>query len=467
MSVAEVASYPVELDPAAVANMDSHARDIRLVSAAIQAARGDLAATAYAVAHLPGDDPYVRTLERDVVADFLTDKTTRLTVMAQVARQTNSHELWTQALQGVETDLDNHDEGSASAAFQGVTVSAYDRYTIDDLFTVADMFAKPHEFARALRATARQCAHLADAADRAGDAQLRDGHLRELGYAHKRLLERGTPEAVHAADEVQLDLIEFHASRTDKNDIFAIWNLNGKHHQTGMKDWGRLKIYKHDSASPHDYDALVRDLLTNWSSFTLENRLEIIQDMTEVGRYDDARELAHRMPEGLGNHRVLGVARLVMYTCIARDQADTDLSGALQALEDDRTFSLHQLEAYIGLAASLPDGAMHQVAQDRILETQTSADTLTRHEIALIATTDPQAALARLTGLSSYGYEPIAPTLNDARIIVARALARGGHIEDAIRLANQVSDSPDPVFRKSYLYADIAHAARRAAGAHK
>jgi hypothetical protein len=234
-----------------------------------------------------------------------------------------------------------------------------------------------------------------------------------------------------------------------------------------MKHWGRLKIYKHDSASPHDYDALVRDLLTNWSSFTLENRLEIIQDMTEVGRYDDARELAHRMPEGLGNHRVLGVARLVMYTCIARDQADTDLSGALQALEDDRTFSLHQLEAYIGLAASLPDGAMHQVAQDRTLETQTSADTLTRHEIALIATTDPQAALARLTGLSSYGYEPIAPTLNDARIIVARALARGGHIEDAIRLANQVSDSPDPVFRKSYLYADIAHAARRAAGAHK
>jgi hypothetical protein len=453
MSSVECVQPTSNADPAVIAALDPLAQEALLTDAAVKAARGDIEAVAYAVGHLPASDPQVRMLQFETTTEGLADGT------AQLALQTNSDTLWFTAMQAIEERISTHGERHALTLLQDTVDCAPTLGHLEEAFAIAAQLRDPYAQARALRAIARKQATIATAALGEGDGATQEHALFDLRHTRSMLHNRTGRHAMQAADEVNLDLVDFHAHFDERN--WDAWRINGMNKQPHMKHWGRLKIAKYYARDDTEMASIVADITHHWPAYSVSNRLEIVDDCMLAGRFDEARELARRIPEGASSD-LTHDARTMAYIRIARHQAGAgqDISGALAALDGLRTFRLSLADSRLGNSISLEEGTYLRHNCRRLREALAVADLITRHEIALTVPHNRHRAVQRVGLLAPYDFFDPRATLDDARATVARALAEHGHIEDAIRMANAISDDPTSAPEKSRTYTDIGKAVR-------
>jgi hypothetical protein len=271
------------------------------------------------------------------------------------------------------------------------------------------------------------------------------------------LYRRGDKESVQAGDELGLDLVEFNAQYAEST--FDAWRTNGTVQTEHMKTWGRLKVSKHRPQKDKELESIAWALTDNWGAYSLSNRIEIVDDLTQLGRLDDARRLGSMISGGRPTESSRDAATMALLS-IARHQADNDLHGARVALNDMRAAELAMVEARLGIQVNTGDTDYGRHNRLEIARSAAVADLVTRHEIALEVRHSPERALERMSLLAPFAYDDTGIALDDARGLVARELATEGYIEDAIRLANAISDDPASRDEKSRAYTDIGKAVR-------
>ncbi len=378
------------------------------------ASQEELAAKVYAARLFVGGDvppPALSELLNDVSL-LPVESETRAAMLAELSKHPGTEAAWDDAVAGAAAIDAREGRPYGHSALAKIAEGQTDSDRLWSVFDAAHTLGNANTRDVALRTVVKQ--HLA-----AGSLDKAMAARRQMGVRHTASLER---------DEAELHIIAEMAKRGDIIQARVLLESGIPHPQ--MSTWGEIKLAKYDQNKHYR-----SRMTTAWGVLDTRRRAEVVHDLIDAQRLDDACELAQAISASASPDLIDKEVQTTAVIDVARAIAPTNPDSAKTILQDLWEDSVRNMLRFLSEA---PYGSERSGELAKLYAA--SADRATAELITFNYHDRPQSVREAIDGADLFG-EP--SEIARARIYstVACDLARAGHTADAVRLASNIPDS--------------------------